>query len=169
MYLCHNPTARTLFVLALSPSGLLPHRSLPVSTPNTTLQRTLIVLLFDSLDLDPCLSILFWFNRLIISWFPRLRFWGRCRNLEFTITSLSMRKGDEDDLWVKNTSVYDLIFPKVLDRLGLCVVFLEWSLVASMKDFLPKFPEKSSHFLKTLNSSQRNIYLFSCNLGYNLR
>jgi len=39
-----------------------------------------------TLDLDPLPNDFVLHKRLWISWFPRLRFCGRCRNLEFTIT-----------------------------------------------------------------------------------
>src|SRR6218665_1969473 len=39
-----------------------PHASLPVSTPNTIHHSRLTVCLPDSLDLDRCLSILFWLS-----------------------------------------------------------------------------------------------------------
>src|SRR6218665_1492695 len=40
----------------------LPHTSLPVSTPSTIYHSRLTVCLPDSLDLDRCLSILFWLS-----------------------------------------------------------------------------------------------------------
>src|SRR6218665_937898 len=64
------------------------HTSLPVSTPNTIQRSHLAVCLPDSLDLTRCLSILVLDKRLKISWFPRLCFCGRCKNLEFTITNV---------------------------------------------------------------------------------
>src|SRR6218665_17316 len=40
----------------------LPHASIAVSTPNTIHHSHLTVYLPDSLDLDPCLRILFWLS-----------------------------------------------------------------------------------------------------------
>src|SRR6218665_1761573 len=63
---------------------LLP-TSFSIPAPKTIHRSLLTVSLPDSLDLDP-LSIDFVLDkRPRISWFPRLRFCGRCRNLEFTI------------------------------------------------------------------------------------
>ena len=64
---------------------LLP-TSIPVSTPNTIHHSRLTVCPPDS-ESDP-LPIDFVLDKRLmwISWFPRLRFCGLCRNLEFTIT-----------------------------------------------------------------------------------
>jgi len=61
----------------------LPHTSLPISTPNTIHHSHLNVCLpdFDHLPIDFVLVKHLW-----ISWFPRLRFCLRFRNLEFRIT-----------------------------------------------------------------------------------
>jgi len=59
---------------------------LSVSTPNTIHLSRLPVCLPDSLDFDPLPIDFVFIERLWISWFPRLRFCGRCRSYEFTIT-----------------------------------------------------------------------------------
>ena len=59
---------------------------LAVSTPNTIHLSRLPVCLPDSLDFDPLPIDFVLIERLWISWFPRLRFCGRCRSFEFTIT-----------------------------------------------------------------------------------
>ena len=58
--------------------------SLPVSTLNTIHHGSRTVCLPDS-GSDPLPSDFVLDKRLWISWFPRFRFFGRCRNLEFTI------------------------------------------------------------------------------------
>src|SRR6218665_2110798 len=58
-----------------------PHISLPVSHPNTIHHSRLDACLIDYLDLNPCLSIVFWLS----VWFLRLRFCRRCRNIESRI------------------------------------------------------------------------------------
>ena len=66
-----------------------PHTSLPASIPNTIHHSCLTVCLPHSQGLEPLLINFVLIKRLWISWFPRFRFCGRCRNLEFTITITS--------------------------------------------------------------------------------
>ena len=76
------------------PTPAWPRTSLPVSTPNTIHHSRLTVCLPDSLDLDHFVLV----KRLWISWFPRLRFRGRSRNLEFTITIIALMQNVKDYL-----------------------------------------------------------------------
>jgi len=69
----------------------LPHTPSPsqlqaLSTIATIASACQTVCLSDSLDLDPLPIDFVLVKRMWISWFPRLRFCGRCRNLEFTTT-----------------------------------------------------------------------------------
>ena len=77
------------------PKTLLLNKSYPDSSsssylpPSITIHHSrLTVFLSDSLDLYPLHIDVVLYRRLWISWFPRLRFCGRCRNLEFTIIQI---------------------------------------------------------------------------------
>ena len=82
---------------------------LPVSTPNTIHHSRLTVCLPDS-GSDPLPIDFILDKRLWISWFPRLRFCGRCRNLEITNKLDHLMLNDFSELAlspVENGSCYD--------------------------------------------------------------